>query len=178
MGVFVLSNDWSLDDDDDLDQDQGNSGKPDPVRAQLKKLDKENKELRQKYEAAVKAQRTSTIKDVLTAKKMPAKLANLIPSDVEPTTDAIEKWLADYADLFTKPQDQGNDDSDASGDVDAQAQADVEMVNAFARMAQASAGATPPGKPGDLLKKIMSPDLKEEELLGMITAAGGGFGTG
>lgn len=177
MGVFVLSNDWSLDDDDD---DSGNSNKPDPVRAQLKKLEKDNKELVAKLAEAQKAQRKSTIKDVLTEKKLNPKLAGLIPSDVEPTTDAIEKWLADYADLFTKPEVQGtsDDDSDASGDPDAQAEADVQMVNAFARMAQASAGATPPGKPGDLLKKILSPDLKEEDLLKMINDAGGGFGTG
>ena len=32
--------------------------------------------------------------------KSPEKVAKLIPSDIEPTSEAVSKWLDDFADVF------------------------------------------------------------------------------
>lgn len=176
MGVSILATDWSLDPDDD-DETSQSGNKPDPVRAQLKKLEKQNQELQTKLAAAEAASRKSTIKDVLTEKKLNTKLAGLIPSSVDATPEAIEKWLEDYKDLFTMPEPKTEEPDPDAGTVDPQ-EMDLATVAAFNRMSKASAGATPPGKPGDLIQKLMSPDLTQEELLKMIDDAGGGFGTG
>lgn len=176
MGVFILATEWSLDPDDD-DETSQSGNKPDPVRAQLKKLERQNQELQTKLAAAEAASRKSTIKDVLAEKKLNTKLAGLIPSSVEATPEAIEKWLEDYGDLFIKPESKPEDPDPDAGTADPQEQ-DLALVAAFNRMSKASAGATPPGKPGDLIQKIMSPDLTQDELIKMIEDAGGGFGTG
>lgn len=177
-GCFILATNWSLDDDDD-EQDQSNN-KPDPVRAQLKKLEADNKKLMTELNAAKAVSRKSTIKDVLTEKKLNPKLAGLIPTDIDATPDAIDKWLDEYSDLFPKASSKStdDDDSDASGDVDVDDLEQEVVIAAHNRMAKATTSSTPPGKPGDILRKVLSKDLKPEELLQMIEDAGGGFGTG
>lgn len=178
MGVFVLTNPWQTDDNDD------DANSKDPVRAQLRKLEKENKDLMGKLNAALAAQRTSTIKDVLSEKKLPAKLAKLIPNDVEPTTEAVQKWLDEYGDLFTQtPTSTNSTDADTKNDTGGNAETtdedSIAAMNAALRLAQVTnGGKAPSSKPEELLAKILDPTLKQEDLMKLIEANGGGVGVG
>ncbi len=179
---------WQLDDDDDdqgqQQQQQGQQQGKDPVRARLKQLEKENRDLLEKVTRAEAAQRTTSLKEILAGKKRNPKLATLIPSNVDSTPEAIEAWLKDYADLFPAqaspqtPDDDGSDDTGDNnpGDMDQQY---VDTINAMARMAAASNNAAAPKtKPEDLYRKIIDPDLKHDDLVKLIQAHGGGVGMG
>jgi hypothetical protein len=176
LGVIQLAN-WQLDDDDD---DTGTQPPAkDPVRAQLKALEKANKELTDKLNAAETKSRSATVKDVLRDKSMNPKLAGLIPASVEATPEAIEAWVTEYGDLFVKPGTPAPTEGTGAPPTTPEPldQDYVDMVNAMARMAQAGAGATAPSsKPDEVMKKILDPALTEEELRKMITDAGGGYG--
>jgi len=175
-----MTDPWQLDDNDN----DGQQGK-DPVRAQLKRLEKELKDERELRVKAEALARTSTIKDLLTEKKLSPKLAKLIPANVETTPEALETWLTEYGDLFVKPvtppanNNDGDGSENSSGQPDDVTNDDEAVVNAFNRIAKANSGVTPPNsKPGELLNQILSKDLKEEDLLALITSHGGGVGSG
>jgi hypothetical protein len=177
-----LTNPWQNDDDDNQQQ----QGK-DPVRAQLKQLEKQNKDLMEKLAAAEKANRANTIRDVLTEKKLNPKLAKLVPSDVAATPDAIAEWLKDFEDLFPAPKGDARDDAGSSGDTnnggdvdpEEQDQAYLETLNAMTRLASATSGGKAPGGKGeDLMRQILDPKLERETLVKLIEQHGGGVGMG
>lgn len=97
------------------------------LRKALKERDKEHKELQSELAKRAKVDRSRSLADVLTAKGLPEKVANLYPQDAEPTADAVDAWLGEYGDVFGIEQ-QGTAAND-------------ETVNAARRMANASAGA-------------------------------------
>lgn len=180
--VFVLTN-WQTDNDDNDNDDQG-QGK-DPVRARNKQLEKQNKDLMEQLAKANATARVSTVKDVLAEKKMPAKLAALIPSTVDATPEAIAAWLEEYKDLFPAPTaneagktgETDNGEGEKSGDE--QDEEYVAAVNAATRMAQVTNGAKiPDSKPADLMRQLADPTLTQEGLLKLIERHGGGVGVG
>lgn len=83
------------DEDDDTTTD---------VVGQLRKvnraLEKRAKELEQELNGLKTQTRQRTVKDVLQAKGLNPKIAALIPQDVEPTDDALNKWIEDFGDIF------------------------------------------------------------------------------
>lgn len=177
LGVIQLAN-WQLDDDDDDNTGTQPQGK-DPVRAQLKLLEKQNKDLLDKLTAAEAKSRAATVKDVLSGKSLNPKLAGLIPSSVDATAEAIEAWVNEYGDLFVKPGTPAPNEStdETSPQPDEIDQDYVDLLNAMTRMSKTTAGAqAPASKPMEILKKIQDPNLKEEELRQMIIDAGGGYG--
>ena len=104
-------------DDDDDDEPTRSSDPladlPEPARKAMRRQAKQLKEATDalaKYQAR---ERTASIAEVLTEKGLPAKVANLLPSDLEPTPDAVSKWLEDYADVFGVKQ-EGDSQSGSS----------------------------------------------------------------
>lgn len=89
------------DDDDVLEQPKDNNVLRD-LRKALKAEQAKNKTYAEQLEQLTKAQRSRTVSDVLKDKglKSPEKVAKLIPSDIEPTSEAVSKWLDDFADVF------------------------------------------------------------------------------
>jgi hypothetical protein len=85
------------------DDDEDNDTTTDVV-GQLRKvnrtLEKRAKELEQELAGLKSQTRQRTVKDVLQAKGLNPKIAALIPQDVEPTDEALTKWVEDYGDVF------------------------------------------------------------------------------
>lgn len=85
------------------DDDEDNDTTTDVV-GQLRKvnrtLEKRAKELEQELAGLKTQTRQRTVKDVLQAKGLNPKIAALIPQDIEPTDEALGKWVEDYGDVF------------------------------------------------------------------------------
>lgn len=99
------------------------------LRKALKEKDKEHKELQKELTERAKLDRTRTLADVLKAKGLPDKVAKLFPDHSEPTAEAVDEWLTEYADVFG---------IDTSGSA-----ADPATQDAARRISAASAGAPP-----------------------------------
>lgn len=175
-------NQFATDDDDDDDEGQNAKG----FRSHLAKVEKENKELRATNDKLLTQVRMSTITQVLTTKGVNTKIARLVPADVEPTVEAVEKWLEDNAELFpiTKTTAPLEGETSATSETAGQGatEGDGEGGNADAgqmgRIAAAVNGATAPTKQGDLMATLKDKSLSHEKLLELIHAAGGGAGVG
>lgn len=176
--VYVVPYQW-VDDPTD-DQDETEPQTPKGLRAQLDKLAKENKKLAEENATLAKQGRKRTIAEVLKAKEIPAKVSELIPNDVEATPEGVEKWLADWSDVFGIKKGEGTDpEKDAAGTDQPPEDPDTNAEAAeLARIARAGQTGSNPEAQKDLLKQIADPSMTQEKLLQLINAHGGGFGTG
>lgn len=77
----------------DIDDDATNTPNPGDLR---KALDKANQTIRELQAKARKAD----LNEVLQGLGKPAKVAKLIPSEVEATEEAVKAWLKDFDDVF------------------------------------------------------------------------------
>lgn len=129
------NDDWY--DDDDMDGGYGQA-QPDNVvkqlRDQLKAKAKAEKELQQKLEELQGQVRRSTISEVLKSQGVNAKVADLIPSTVEPTKEGIGKWLEEYGELFGVQSPEGTTDSSS-----APKEPDPQTVSQMTAMSQVAA---------------------------------------
>jgi hypothetical protein len=110
MGIY------DTDDDDDNDFD-GQPARDNNVlrdlRKALKASEARNKTLEEQLGGLSKASRERAISDVLASKGLSnPKIAKLIPTDLEPTADAVSSWLEEYADVFgtASPPQSSNDE--------------------------------------------------------------------
>lgn len=125
------------------------------LRRKIKDQDKSIREMTERYSGLEKAHRERTVADVLTAKGINPKVARLIPSDVEPSAEALDQWISDYADVFNIPVPTSPEEADTS-----------QEVAAYDRMrtietSAASAGADP------LQQKIANAG-NEQELMALL----------
>jgi hypothetical protein len=95
-----MATNWEFDDEEE-EFDNGPANElPEPARKQMRRLEKQVKqqnELLAKYQAQ---ERASSIAEVLKEKGMPAKVAALVPSSVDPTPEAVNAWLAEWSDVL------------------------------------------------------------------------------
>lgn len=93
------------------------------LRKQLKAEQKRLKELEAETSNLRTAQRQSVIKNVLAERGVNEKVAAFIPTDIEPTADALTQWLDQYGDVFgiaqAEPQQQANPSLAALRQIDA-----------------------------------------------------------
>ena len=143
-------------DDDDLD----NADLPASLRKQLKAKDKALDELKAQYEQVLKRDRERTLSDALTAKGLPSKVAKLLPSDLDPTPEAIDGWLSEYADVFGIKQETPVEEPPA-------------VPDAYKRLQALSSQTSSEGGEQAVLHSITSA-ATEADLLKMILDAGGG----
>ncbi len=173
-----VSDDWDYDDDNSGQQQQ--QGKGNGLRQQLEAALRENKELKSKLETTQKDLRREAVARVIGSKGYKAKLAKLIPADVEPTDEGITKWLDEYGDLFGV--DNMKEQQEQQQSTEAESTEDDEANSEFARqlgaMGRTTAGAQAPMKQEDLLKRIQDPSMDKKQLLDLIAAHGGGYGSG
>jgi hypothetical protein len=87
--------DW----DADTEDAQGDSGDIPELRKAYRKLQKQNKELLDQLGGMQKQVRERSVKDVLTEKGLPPKIAAFIPDSVS-TSDEVEAWITEYGDVF------------------------------------------------------------------------------
>ena len=89
--------DWNDTEFDEFNQD---SDLVKRLRKEIQERDKKLGDLDKELGSLKKAERSRTVETVLSEKGIPAKVAKLVPSDVEPTAEAVEKWLGEYGDIF------------------------------------------------------------------------------
>lgn len=70
------------------------------LRAALRAKNTELGKVNQKLETFEKQSRTSSLSDLLTAAGVNTKVSAFYPADAEVSKEAVEKWLADYGDVF------------------------------------------------------------------------------
>lgn len=173
--VYVVSdNQWDFDDESQDQNNQQNQSKG--LRAQLERALAENKTLKEQAATLTKQVREAAISSLITAKGLNPKIAKLIPSDVESTTEALDKWFEENSDLFpAAPKGETNNDEP---DEDASPE-DQELAQQMAAMGNVTgASAMTPQREKDLLAQLRNTDLTQEKLMEMISAAGGGYGSG
>lgn len=176
-----MQNQWTDDGLEDDDESQGQQAQlPKGFRTQLNKVSKENKDLRDANAKLLVQVRQTAISQALSAKGIDAKVAKLVPSEIEPTPEAVEAWLADYGDLFVpkaaaEGEGTGTATDEGQGDDDS---GNAEYAAQMGRISTVANGAQAPARQQDLLKQISDPNLSQEQLLSLINAHGGGFGSG
>lgn len=170
-----MSSQWDFDDDERDTTTEG--GKPKGgMREYIKQLQAENAQLKTDLAEANEKARAASLAHVMAEKKLPSKVAKLLPKDIDPSPEAIDKWLEEYGDVFnlkpaeTTPEDTDQGEPDSPEDEGYRLQMD--------QVSRMSNGSLPPAKERDLLGKLNSRDLSREDLVALITQQGGGFGSG
>ena len=117
-----MSNNQDWIDDDEFDfEDEGEEtttrGSKDDVLKKVRRAerakDKQLKELQSELDSLRKFQREATVSKVLQEKGINPKIAAFIPTDMEPTPEALNSWLEQYGDVFgvaSQPKQQANID--------------------------------------------------------------------
>lgn len=103
---------YNDDDSDDIN--------PSDFRNQIKALNKKLAEAEQRAKELESKSRKADLLEVIADLKLNPKVARLIPSDVEPTKDAVKTWLDDYADLFGGAPTTNASDTQGDAQVDNQ----------------------------------------------------------
>ena len=99
----MSANDWVFDDDDDEDmvsESGGEASAMKQVRKALRDAKKRLAELEAENQTLNGQVRSTAIKESLKAKGVNPKIAAFVPQDIEPSEEAVAKWLDDYADVF------------------------------------------------------------------------------
>lgn len=159
-----MSNFQDYDDDFDNDFDEETTEKPSgndlvrQLRKQLKAEQKRLKELEAETSNLRTAQRQSVIKNVLAERGVNEKVAAFIPTDIEPTADALTQWLDQYGDVFGIAQQQ-TEQQQANPSLAA-----LRQIDAVTSNAQTPAGAE------DLLLRL-NQAASADEIINMIYSA-------
>lgn len=89
-------------DTDDYEDDEVDSGTQ--AMRQLRKADKAKAkriaELEEQLNSLSASTRERSVKDALEGRGLNPKIAAFIPKDIEPTDEAVGKWLDEYGDVF------------------------------------------------------------------------------
>lgn len=117
---------------------------PRGLRAQLETVLAEKKALEQEVANLKGTVRSRAVADILSAKGVPAKVANLIPSEVE-GEEAVTKWLADWSDVFGIKTETQEDTAEKAAAIAATPEA-----TATQRIQDLGNSAVAPGKLADL----------------------------
>lgn len=154
-------NEW----DEDDEQDEDSSG-PAGLRKALKEAQKQLKAAQAQLSEQNKVIRKRTISDALAAKGLPAKLAALVPSDVEPTEEAVTAWVDEYSDVFgvgsqAAPASEGGT-SQPEGQAANQSFFSESELEAQGVMSRADGAQSVPTSPGVTADKLAGAENLEE----------------
>lgn len=101
--------DW--DDDEDFSGASNDSNAMKELRKAHREAQKRNKEMAAQLESLQSSLRERSVRDILDAKNIPAKVAALVPKDITSAED-VESWLAEFGDVFGfTSQDSKQDES-------------------------------------------------------------------
>ena len=140
------------DDEDDLDVVDQDQNAPANLRKALKASQKREKEMSDQLAQLMSQNRERSVKETLENKGVSSKIAKFIPSDVN-TSEQIEAWLADNADVFGfQPTEQQT----------AQAAEVTENQKAYQRISATTQNANTPNRDADLASKIAGAKTIEE----------------
>ena len=163
--TVAMSNNYQEDwEDDDLDTQDVRANDSDllkQLRKELKNKTKALTELEEQVTGFRKTQREATIKAVLESKGVSPKIAKFIPSDIETSPEVISGWIEENADVFGLAVEN--------------AQNAAPNLSALRSIDAITANAQSPSNADDVALRIQN--ASEEELISMIHAAGGGYGS-
>lgn len=91
--------DYDWDDDEDLSSAPNDSNAMKELRKAHREAQKRNKEMSAQLESLTSSLRERSVRDILEAKKLPAKVAGLVPKDITSAED-VESWLEEFGDVF------------------------------------------------------------------------------
>lgn len=134
------------------DYEEQDSNGPAELRKALKKAQKEREALEAELNQIRKDLKSRTVKEVLESKGVPAKLAKLIPSDVD-SPEQIDAWLSEYSDVFGLQQSQ---------EEPAQPNVDEDTIRASQRINQTTSTAQTPSGGESVHQKLLAAGSKEE----------------
>lgn len=108
-----MSNQYEDDYEDDEQEELDGTDLVKKLRKAERLKEKKIKELESELSEIRTARRSDVINSVLSERGVNTKVAKFIPSDVEPTPDALNSWLEENADVFgiqlAPPQEQSED---------------------------------------------------------------------
>jgi hypothetical protein len=146
---------WTDDDDDDAEDVQPNKAElPKPARDHLRKIERELKALREENSTLKASSRKASVSDLVKAKGYDPEIAELVPSSVEATDEAVTKWLESKGKLFAKMKTEDTPTEDATGEPGEGFELPPELLDALGRVSNASSGSVTPTKPADAMSKI------------------------
>lgn len=155
---------WEDDEDFDLEETRKQPNDSDllkQLRKELKNKTKALSELETQVNTFRQTQREATIKSVLESKGVSPKIAKFIPSDIETSPEVISGWIEENADVFGLAVEN--------------AQNVAPNLSALRSIDAITANAQSPSNADDVALRIQN--ASEEELIAMIHAAGGGYGS-
>jgi len=106
---------------DDEEDDDTTTDVVGQLRKVNRSLEKRAKELEQELSGLKSQTRQRTVKDVLQAKGLNPKIAALIPQDIEPSDEALLKWVEEFGDVFGIQTSTEEKPAEKSPEVKAQA---------------------------------------------------------
>lgn len=167
MGKQQFEDDDDFDEFDDADDAQDQNG-PAALRKALNKYKRELKAARAELGTFRSQSRESALAEVFAANGIPDKAKSFVPSDVTTKAD-IEKWAADYGDVFgAKPPAGDADTKDTQVDTTAE-------VDEAKRVAALSHQATSPASIEALEARMQAATTPDEVAAIMKDAAAAGL---
>jgi hypothetical protein len=158
MGVKAMSADNLWDDDENDEPEEQNPMKQ--LRAALKAAQKKNAEFEAELKQLRPTVRQAQVSSVLKNVGVDAKYAKLVPSDLEPTEEALRAWAEEFG--FVS-QASATDNASAASDASSNAAAEEDPALA-AQMAQwgriqsqsSAAGATTPDQESQQIAMLLA----------------------
>lgn len=164
---------WIEDDDDDDGDDGQKQGKPadlpEPARRHMRKVEKENADLKKQIADLSAAQRKANVSDVLKAKGYDPIIATFIPSTVDTSEEAVGKWLDEHGAVFAKAKTTEDTNDSGTDDVDT---VPADIAQALGMVTNISGTAQAPERIKDLMAQLNDPNLTPEKLDALIIANG------
>jgi len=150
--------DWE-DDDDTMEDDDPNS--TDLVR-KLRKADRSKekriRDLESELNTIRSAQRGNSIKSILSEKGVNPKVAAFIPEDIDPTPEAVDNWINEYAELFGLKNNASQNGLSQND------------VNALQEIDSVTSGALSPDKEQDIILRLDQAQ-SVDDIMNMINSA-------
>jgi len=149
--------------EDEDDQPQDGNRLVQDLRKQLKAKSKAEKELLEEVAKLRQTSRKTALSELLKGAGVNEKVAFLVPSDVEPTAEAVGEWLKEYGDVFgAGPQ---GTTSSAGGPEDQEVPPEVQTMN---QMQNVAATGEIKGQTRQVSKADLMAASSEEEIWALI----------
>lgn len=161
---------WSDDDIEDLlDGDgEGESSAIKDIRSALRAMTRRAKEAETKVAQFETGNRQKTINDLLKARELPEKVANLIPDSVKDEA-GLTTWLDDYSEVFGTPKSAKPEGTPAETNLT------PENIGALRQIDVMTQGAGTAASVNDMMAQIKNAG-SAEDLIRLIESQGGGVG--
>ena len=149
--------DWVDDEDLEVDEQPESNDLVKKLRKADRAKEKRIKELETELSGLRSVQREASIKSVLESKGVSPKIAKFTPQDIEPSSEALEAWIDENAEIFGLQKVEQQEAPDLAA---------LRQIDAVTANAQSPAGMD------DLSLRIDQAE-SYEDIVNMITTAGG-----